>query len=1052
MKLTEICIRRPVLATVLSLLLLFLGLQSIERLQLRHYPKIDQPRVSVITQFEGASPEIIETQITKPLENALSSIEGIDSMTSRNGSGESAITLTFRLDRDIDAAANDVREKVSRARSKFPPDIQNTVIRKADADAIPMMYLVLYSDRHELKDVSDYARNTLESQLQTVSGVAAVDTWGGGDYRMYIRLDPIKMAAFQVSPEEVAQALKQQTFEKPAGSLITEDRQITVTTKATLKTEEEFRSVVVEERDGYLVRISDIAEEVKFDAVEEDFRVRFNGKEAVSLAITRQSTANDLDISRDINELLTKVRQNLPQGMEIEIAKDNSIFIDKSLQKVRTTIYEAAALVILVIFFFLRSFRASIVPIVTIPLSLIGVCAIMAYFGFTINVLTLLALVMAIGLVVDDAIVMLENIYRYIEKGMKPLDAALKGSKEISYAVIAMTITLAAVYAPVALYPGITGKIFTEFAITLAGAVILSGFFALTLSPMMCALFLRHHEVVDLNKKDSKGRKQHYSLFQRVDAWIEGFLHWLDDAYARSLDAIPRWLVILTAAFMALLTVVLWSNVKQDLSTAEDQGYVKARAFPPQGASLKFINKYMEQAEDIFAGVPEIEKRLTLIQAKGDSTIENYLVPWEMRSISSMDLSRQLRPKFNEITGMSFAVWGRGRSLTGGGGRGKPIEINVQTTKSYDELVSLFNDYVSELRKIEGIDKDNIEDTLSSEEQEIVIKIDRKKAAFMKIDLNRVGELLDTLIGGRPATYFEKESFRYPVSVELAERFRQTKEDISALFIKAQRDNKVVMIPLSEIVTIEKQLVPTEIYHTSGLRSATVYAELLPGYDQESVLTKAMNEARRVLPEGSKIEFAGESKRFMEESANILKIFLAALISIYLVLSAQYESFLDPLIIMFSVPLSLVGGLLGLMILGADVGWTSFTFGTMTIFGQIGLVTLIGLITKHGILIVEFANQLVEEGRMKRAEAAMHAARVRLRPILMTTFAMVLGAVPLAYASGAGHESLNQIGHVIVGGMTIGTLFTLYVVPTVYVYLSKENIYKVFGMFKSAKA
>lgn len=1041
MKLTEICIRRPVLSTVLSLVLVIIGYVTYDRLQIRHYPRMDFPRISVITGFEGASPDIIESQVTKQLENALASINGIESMESKSGNGESRITLTFTIDRDIESAANDVRDKVGRARVKFPADVQNSLIRKADADAVPMMNLVLFSDEHPIKDVSDYARNTLESQLQVVPGVAAVDIWGGGEYKMYIRLDPVKMASFQITAEDVAKALKEQTFEKPAGYLITEDRQITVTTKASLKTEEEFENVIIDEREGYLVRIRDVATEVSFDAVEEQFYVRYNGKEAVTLAITRQSTANDLDISKEINRILPRIQQNLPSGMKLEIANDTSIFIDRSIQEVMHTIFEASALVILVIFIFLRTFRASIIPIVTIPLSLIGTFAIMYLFGFTINVLTLLALVMAIGLVVDDAIVILENIYRHIEEGMKPLEAAFKGSQEIGHAVIAMTITLAAVYLPIALSTGMTGKIFTEFAVTLAGAVFLSGFIALTLSPMMCSRFLTvHHPKVT---QDERKHHKVVAFFKAVDIWIDRALDHIDDTYERTLKSFSRLWIIVGAVGVALIGIYVGMNMKQDLSTPEDQGFVKARAFPPRGASLQFINKYMQQGENILNAFPEIDKTLTMIQTRGDSTIESYLVPWEDRDRSSLEISNLTRPKFHDITGMSFNVWGASRSLTGGG-RGKPIEIIVQTTKSYDELITLFKDYVNELRKLPGIDDKNVEDTISSEEQEYAIKIDREKAASMNVDVIRVGEMLDTLISGHPVTYFKTESFRYPVTIELAKEFRKTREDISGLYVRSIKRDKQTMVPLAEIVTVEKQLVPTEIYHFGGLRAATVYAELTPGHGLKEILDNAMLLAQRMLPEGSKIDFSGESKRFIEESANVFFIFLLAVISIYLVLAAQYESFIDPLIIMVSVPLSLVGGLLTLMFAGGSFqmvgGMPTFETGTLTIFAKIGLVTLIGLITKHGILIVEFANKLIQEEGQSRADAVVNAAKVRLRPILMTTFAMVLGAVPLAIASGAGAESRQQIGWVIVGGMSIGTLFTLYVVPAFYVYLSRENL------------
>jgi multidrug efflux pump len=1062
MKLTEICIRRPVLATVLSLVLVVVGVVTFDRLQVRHYPKIELPRIGITTQFEGASPDIVETQVTKILEDALSGIEGIESMVSRSELERSVITLVFNVNREIDGAANDVRDRIGRVRAKLPPDVQNPQIRKSDADAIPMFYLVLYSDRHDIKDVSDYAKRNLEGQLEVISGVSTVDVWGGGDYQMHVRLDPIKLASYNLSNEEVSVALKAQNIEKPAGHLSTRDREIVLTTKAPLRTEEEFSNVILAERDGYLVRLQDVGK-VELDAVEKHFRVRFDGRDAVAFAITGQATANPLNISRDIKKTLPKIRSNLPQGMKIEVANDTSVFIERSIDEVYLTIAEATILVILVIFIFLRSLRASIIPIVTIPLSLIGVFALMYVWGFTVNVLTLLALVMAIGLVVDDAIVMLENIYRHIENGMSPMAAAFKGSREISFAIVAMTITLAAVYAPIALSSGATGKVFTEFALTLAGAVILSGFIALTLSPMMCSRLLRIHKVKDPDTVTQTETNIVIYIFKKMDAWIGQTLNRTDIFYGEKLRAFlsitlptslhgqkvsrfARLSVTSVAVGVIFIGIYVGMNIKKDLSPQEDQGYVKAKGYPPQGASLDYVDKYMLQAEKIFLAVPEMGGRLALIQAPGEPSIEGYLVPWEKRKRSSMEIAKELRPGFNNITGMSFGIISKARSLIGGGGRGKPIEVILQTTKPYEELVSMFQDFASALREIPGIDKDNIEDTLSADEQEYVVKIKRDEAGASGVTLADIGQMLDTFFSGRTATYFKKESYRYPVTLELEEKFRKSREDIASLYIKGQRGREQAIIPLSELITVEKQLVPTEIHHFGGLRSGTLFAELAPGYGLGEVLEQIKEKSAQVLPEGSQINFAGESKRFLEESSNILLIFGLAVISIYLVLAAQYESYLDPLIIMVSVPLSLVGGLVTLLI--ADGSFTfpnwipHFESGILTIFGQIGLVTLIGLITKHGILMVDFANKLLEDNH-SRLEAIILASRQRLRPILMTTFAMVLGAVPLALASGAGYESRRQIGWVIVGGMSIGTIFTLFVVPTVYVYISRENLWAV---------
>lgn len=1049
MKLTDLCIARPVLSTVLSLVLIIIGYVGYDRLQVRHYPRMDVPVISVRTSFEGASPDIIETQITKPIENNLLGINGLDSITSESGNGESKINITFKVSRDIEDATNDVRDKVNKARANFTSDIAQSVIRKSDADAVPIINLVLYGDGVDLNVMNDYAKNTLENQLQIVPGVAAVERFGGGEFKMYVRLDPLKMANLKISPEEVVRALKEQTYEKPAGFLTTEDKQITVTTKASLRTEEEFSNVVIDERDGYLIRINDVASEVKFDAVENQVQVRFNGKPAVNIAVTRQSTANDLDISRAIRGLLPKLQRELPRGMILDIANDKSVFIDRSIEEVWHTIAIAAGLVILVIFFFLRTIRGSMIPVVTIPLSLMGTFAIMYFFGFSINIMTLLALVMAIGLVVDDAIVILENIYRHVEEGMKPLEAAFKGSREIGNAVIAMTITLAAVYLPVALSPGVTGKIFTEFAVTLAGSVLLSGFIALTLSPMMCARFLKPHtnEVSELPKNPTLAvfAKQ----FKIWDVKIDGLLNELDQKYYNSLKKLSRIWIILAGIGVAVFGLVTAMNMKQDMSTPEDQGTITAKAYPPKGSSLEYISKYMVEAEKIILANEEVEKLLSMVQTHGDTSFYGFLKPWEDRDRSSIKIAEELQPQFENITGFQMQVTGAGRSLTGGG-KDSPIELVIQTTKSYEELLKVFRDFTRNLSKLPGVDSKSIRYTNIFEEQEYAIKIDREKAAALNVDVSRIGDMLDTLISGRPAAYFKSDAVRYPVTVELAKQYRKTREDLSALFIRTStnKGNKITMVPLAEIVSVERQLSPPTIGHFGGLRALQVWGELAQGYGLSDVLNRAQELALTTLPEGSRMDFSGESKKFFEESANVLFIFLLAVIFIYLVLSAQYESFIDPLIIMVSVPLSLVGGILTLLILGGTFkmskGMPVFETGTLTIFAKIGLVTLIGLITKHGILIVEFANQLVTEGQ-NRVDAVMNAARVRLRPILMTTFAMVLGAVPLAIATGPGSESRQQIGWVIVGGMSIGTLFTLYVLPAVYVYLTSENIRYVFS-------
>lgn len=1034
MNLTDICIRRPVLSTVMSLVIILLGIVTWTRLQVRQYPNVDEPKISVITQFEGASPEIIEAQVTKPLEDALSGIEGLYLMQSSSEVEESRITLVFELNRPIEAAANDVRDRISRIRNKLPNDVSDPRIKKADADAFPFMYLAVYSDRHDTKDIADYARRFLESQLEVINGVSSVEIFGGGEYEMHIYLDPVKMASYQVTAEDVAQALKKQNIEKPAGRIITKDREITVTTKAALATEKDFNNLIIFERDGYLVRLADIGE-AKLDAIDTRSRVRFNDKNAVAIGLVKQSIANPLDIALAVKKQLPRLREGLPRGMKMEVANDKTVYIERSIQGVYKTLFEATILVILVILAFLRSFRAVIVPIVTIPVSLIGAFALMYWLGFTINTLTLLALVLAIGLVVDDAIIVLENIYRHIEEGMHPITAAFKGAKEISFAVVAMTITLAAVYAPIALSSGQTGRLFTEFALTLAGSVLISGFVALTLSPMMCSRLLKPHKSIKTNKELNVFNK-YWNIFEIKSGKA---LDYIDTLYGSALKRTltKRWTILATGLVIASLGYYFFKEMPSELIPREDQGIVNARAIPPYGANIDFTNKYMLQVDKIMKGIPEMEKRLTLVNVPGESTILGVLSPWEKRKRRSQEIVEGLRDTMYDITGLSVTPSVGGKSLVGGL-TDTPVEVVIETTKSYKELVEMADGFMKTLHGLGALQ--DIYADYGAEGQELVVTVDRDKAASLGIDVSTIGESLDTLISGRSPSKFKRENKLYNVKVWLEEDYRRSADDLSMVFLRGSKDRKETMVPLSEIVEISKRLAPTAISHFSGLRSVTFSAKLRDGFSLGNTLQLIKEQGYKVLPEGTRIDFAGESRRYLEESSNILLIFGLALVFIFLVLSAQYESYIDPLIILFSVPLSLAGGIFLLKLFGQ----------TINLYSQIGLITLIGLITKHGILIVDFANKLKADG-LSRIDAVVEASRLRLRPILMTTFAMVLGAVPLAFASGAGAESRRPIGLVIVGGMTLGTLFTLFVVPAIYTFLSRKKVASDLSEFSEEK-
>ncbi|MGL4426263.1 MAG: efflux RND transporter permease subunit [Alphaproteobacteria bacterium] len=1025
MSFAELFIRRPVLSWVLNITLILVGIVSWRQLSVRQYPQIEQPVITVITQFEGAGPEIIEAQISRPLEQALSGLESLDFMISQSESEQSKVKLFFKSTRSLDAAASDVRDRLARV-SNLPEDATDPRIRKADADAEPIVYLALYGDKFPVAELNDYAARYLESEIESIQGVASVDLSGAGEYEMHIVLDPIRLAAYKVTARDVADALRQQNFKKPAGRLAGEDREFLVTTAASLYKPGDFNKLVLTEKDGYVVRLSDVGHAV-VKADDKRFKVRYNGKTAVMLGIVAQSKANPIEISKEIKNKLEQIRTNLPSGMFIDIANDRSIFIERSIQQVYQSIWEAIILVVLVVFVFLRSFRASLIPLMTIPISLIGAFFILNSLGFTINTLTLLAMVLAIGLVVDDAIVVLENIYRYIEAGMKPLQAAIKGTKEIQFSIIAMTLTLAAVYTPIALSSGVTGKLFTEFALSLAGAVLISGFVALTLSPMMCSRLLKLHHV----HSPEETKNFFMKIFYAVDNWLGGFFDKLDRLYEKSLRLIlrNRFWVLGAGSGVALLGIFFATNVLQsELAPREDQGVLKILAQSPFGATITYLDRYISQIETALTDVPEIEKGLTVIQAGDESYSMNLLVPWEKRSKSCDDLLPPIREKLEDITGLRVFARCPSRSLMGGASE-RPLEIVVQTNRSFKELVDVASAIRRVIAKHPGVRKTDLDWNLAEEGQDYVVHVDRNRAASLGVDPNSVAMTLDILISGRRSTNFEKESKQYPVRVWVGEMYRKNPEDILAMYVRGSKNNKETMVPMADIVKVEPRLSNPEIEHFKGQRSVTIIGGLNKGYGLAQVYSELKDEIHQTMPaKGYSISESGELRRYLQESETIFLIFGLAIVFIFLVMAAQFESFRDPFIIMLSVPLALAGAIFTLVLIPS---------GTINIYSQIGFVTLIGLITKHGILIVDFANTLKQKGDAIE-EAIVKACQLRLRPILMTTFAMVLGAIPLALATGAGSEARRQIGWVIVGGMSLGTLFTLLVIPVVYTFVSKS--------------
>ena len=1007
MQLAETSIRRPVFATVLSLLIVLIGAVSFNRLSVREYPKIDEPVVSVQTRFGGASSEVIEGQVTKVLEDSLAGIEGVDVITSISRQERSLISIRFALSRDADSAAADVRDKVSRVRQRLPQGIDEPVIAKVEADAFPVVFLAMSSDTHSSLQLSEMANQLVKPVLQTAPGAADVTVFGERKFAMRIWLDPDKLAAYRLTVQDVEDALRRSNLEVPAGRIESMQREFNVTAATDLQRPSEFRQVVIRTVNGLPVRIADVAR-VESGPADERSSVRLNGRDSVALGVIRQATANPLDLSAGVRQLLGKVQRDLPPGVAIEVANDNSVFIDRSIKAVYTTIAEAVVLVALVIFVFLRTLRASLIPLLTIPVALIGAFALMALAGFSVNTLTLLALVLAIGLVVDDAIVMLENIFRHIEEGMTPFQAAIKGSREVGFAIVAMTMTLVAVYAPLAFAPGRTGRLFTEFALALAGAVVVSGLVALTLSPMMCSLLLRH------NPKPGFFDRGMESALQAVTRGYARLLGWTLRA---------RWLVVLVAIGSGVLSWFVLGEIKRELSPIEDRGVVLAQVNGPDGATLDYTNRYARAIERVGESYPEFDRIFSTI---GNPTVAQgniffRTVPWEQRKRTTLEMAREMTPRVAGLTGVTaFPIT---PPSLGQGFTQRPINFVIITSDSYQNLAQAVRAFQDELGKNPGFVQ--VDTDLRLNKPEIRLEVDRERAADMGVGVDAIARAVETMLGGRLVTRYKREAEQYDVIVQTNPSGRATPDDIEKIFVRGKAD---AMIPLSALVKLREVVVPRELNHFGQRRSATITSNLSADYSVGEALDFMDATARKVLKAGYATDLNGSSREFRKSADSLTLVFVLALFFIFLVLAAQFESFVDPFVILLSVPLSMAGALLALK-------WSG---GTLNVFSQIGLITLVGLITKHGILIVEFANQLREQG-LDMMDAIRKSATQRLRPIMMTTGAMVLGALPLALATGAGAESRRQIGWVIVGGMSLGTLLTIFVVPTMYSLLARRH-------------
>jgi multidrug efflux pump len=1007
-KLSETSIRRPVLAIVMSLLLVLIGTVSFSQLSVREYPRIDEPVVNVTTRLLGASSEVIESQVTKPLEDSIAGIDGVDIMTSVSRTETSQITVRFKLTKDPDAAAAEVRDRVARVRGRLPDEIDEPVIAKVEADATPTIWLAYTSERLSALELTDLINRVVKPRLQTVPGVADVQVGGDRRYAMRIWLDPDRLAAYRLTVQDIEEALRRQNLEVPAGRIESVKREFNVTSRTDLATPEQFRAIVLRPQAGYSIRLGDVARIEEAPASDRS-RVRLNGVPSMSTGIIRNATANPIDVANGVRAVMPLIQRDLPESVKVVQANDLSVFIDRSIKAVYSTLVEAVVLVALVIFVFLRTVRASIIPLVTIPVSLIGAFALVGAAGFTVNTLVMLALVLAIGLVVDDAIVVLENIFRHIEEGLEPFQAAIKGIREISFAVVAMTLTLAAVFAPLAFTPGRTGRLFIEFALTLAGAVLVSGFVALTLTPMMCSKLLKH------NPKPG--------LFDRV---MERVLTGVTNGYGRALGwtLSNGWIVALAILASGGTIGWLYTTAKSELAPLEDRGVIAMPIRAPDGSTLQYTARYLDAIERITADFPELDRRFFFVGGGQVSSAFGALrtVDWSERTRTTAEIQRALLPRLMGLPGVNaFPVT---PPSLGQGFRERPVNYVLVSGDSYANLARVAQQMLQEIARNPGIVQPDID--LQLNKPEIYLQVDRDRAADAGVSVDAIARTVETMLGGRVVTRYKRDAEQYDVLVQTAAEGRATPEAIDRLFVRGRNE---AMVPLSSLVKVQEAVGPRELNHFNQRRSVTITANLAAGYSLGEALKFLDEAAGRVLPPGYSTELNGVSREFKASSGALTLVFGLALLFIFLVLSAQFESFVDPFVIMLTVPLALVGAL----------GAIHVTGGTLNVFSQIGLVTLVGLITKHGILIVEFSNQLRRKG-LETRQAVIEAAGLRLRPILMTTGAMVLGALPLALASGAGAESRQQIGWVIVGGMSVGTILTIFVVPTVYVWFARRRV------------
>jgi multidrug efflux pump len=1004
MSLSSVSIKRPVLATVFSLVILLFGAIGMTFLGVREFPSVDPPIISVSTSYPGANSDVIESQITEPLEQSINGIPGIRTLTSSSSQGRSRITVEFELSVDLETAANDVRDKVSQAQRYLPRDCDPPTISKADADSEPIMMIAIKSPKRSLLGLSEIAELTFKEQLQTISGVSSVGIWGEKRYAMRIWLDPAKLAGYQMTPLDVRNALMRENVELPAGSIEGNTTELTIRTLGLMTTPQEFNNLILKQSGNQLVRVRDIG---RAELSPEDLRgiMKMNDIPMIATIIIPQPGANHIDIVDAVYQRLEFIKRDLPDDVEIEIGFDNTKYIRSSISEVQTTIYLAFFLVVIIIFFFLRDWRTTIIPILVIPVSLIGSFFIMYLAGFTINVLTLLAIVLSIGLVVDDAIVMMENIYVKIEQGMTPFEAGMKGSNEIFFAIIATTITLVAVFFPIVFLEGMTGRLFREFSIVIAGAVMISSFVALTFTPMLSTKLL-------------KSRQKHNRLYN----WSEKYFVKLNNAYRNSLDGFLRRkylsLLILLGSFVLIYS--LWRIIPAEMAPLEDRSQMSARVTSPEGATYEFNYDYVEDIAKLVEDViPERENITTLVRGSW-AFVRVVLTHPDNRDRSQQEIASQLTAELRKKTKARATVV---QQSTFGGRRARPPIQYVLQAPTIERLREVLPEFMA------GVNDNPIfvmpDVNLKFTKPELQIEINRDKANLLGVSTQNIGQTLQLALSGQRFGYFIMNGKQYQILGELHRQDRNKPLDLKSLYV---RNDKGQMMQLDNFVTLKESTAPPELYRYNRFVSATISANLAPGTTISQGIEEMDNIRDNVLDDSFRTALDGDSKDFMESSSSLMFAFVLAIVLIFLVLSAQFESFKDPIIVMMTVPLALTGALLFMWYF--DI--------TMNIFSQIGIIMLIGLVSKNGILIVEFANQRKLAG-MTKFQAIKFASAARFRPILMTSLSTILGILPLALGFGEGAQSRVAMGTAVVGGLLIATFLTLYVVPGIYLFISSES-------------